>query len=1708
MAFARATLSVRICVLISFLFASAFPAIAQTKSTQSTNRENNDPEREREEHQPEGSIDHAEKLPDEDPDVPWFAGKIDKEEFHEARDQYIRMMRGLPYPDGMPNPREAAIRVMEAQQPRRPVVPMSLRIGANISPTVWTSIGPSPIPNGQTTALSVPVSGRITAIAVHPTNPDLIYVGAAQGGVFRSLDGGSTWTALTDNALSLAIGAIAIVPSDPSTILVGTGEGNGSSDSFFGVGIYRIRNADGVNPTLEGPFRNTAANVDVMSGRSITSILIHPTNPDIVFVGMAGGTAGNPGSSAGLTVPQMRFFRSLNMNQAAPTFAALNVPTGIANTVISDAIFDPTNPNNLWVSVNAVQTAVIGGTTFSVGGIWSTNNALAATPAFTLRLPLNSINVKFAKTNAGGVFTLYAATGETVSGSPCTASAQGAVRVWNAATSTFSLLAGGKGFCTGQCFYDIAVAADPLNASKILIGGSSNSASTNPCRASVQMMSTNGGVSFARNDVGLHADNHVIVFAPSNNQIIYGGNDGGAFRSNDGGTSWVSLNTAGMHATQFQSVASHPGDRYLHIGGTQDNGTQLMQSNNSWTRTDFGDGGHALIDTSTNDEQKTVMYHTYFNQTTSSTCGYARVSSLADAHDNGWSFLSGICSGNSAVLFYAPLALGPGSPNSVYFASDRLFRAAGPDSAPAVVSQAPIVSGSPITTISIARQNDNIRLLGLANGKIYSNLTAVNTFVDITNAAMPVRVVGRVAIDPNNSNIAYATFGGFGVTAGQHVWKTLNLAGGATTWVPAGTGLPDVPTNAFVIDPRNSSNLYAGTDIGVYSSIDGGNSWQPYGTGLPRVAVFDLDIQSTARVLRAATHGRGMWEIAIDGTPSGLLAITNVSITPGPGGNGNAFIEPGERGQISVQVANNGTAGATGITVTLSSLNSNVALTSATVPIADLAAGGSGVTSVPLTFNVPTTTTCGAGAKFAISVNWAGATTPRTKSVSYALGAPGSTSSTFTYAGPPVAIPDNNAAGVSVPLAVSGISGAVSSVKLTIGGSACSTAIGSTTVGIDHTFVGDLALILISPSGTAVQLTPVSSNAGVNFCNTTFDDSASVVWTASSPAQNASYRPFAPLSTFAGDTANGTWQLKVVDGGPADIGSVRAFSITVTGSSCAAPCPVLSLAPAALPAGTAGSPYNQTLTATGGVAPYSFATSSPLPSGITLNSSGLLSGTTTQTGSFPITATATDFYGCSVTTNYTLVVRCPTIAVAPATLPAPTVGVLYSQTITASGGVGTYTFSSTGTLPPGLTLATGGLLSGTPTTAGPFTFSVTATDTAGCTGSASYSVTVNKGNPVVTWTNPADITYGTALGATQLNATANVGGTFAYSAAAGTVLAAGAAQSLSVTFTPTDAANYNNAVRTVVINVLRAALTIAADSKSKVYGTANPPLTVSYGGFVNGDTPSSLTGTLSVTTSAVQTSGAGTYPILVGGVSSANYTITFVPGVLTVTKAALTVRADDKSNYFGDPVPALTASYSGFVLTDTFASSVTGQPLLSTTATASSMAGTYPISISVGTLASANYAFTFVNGTLTIGGPQDAIQRAKADLTTLRASSTEKQTNDRLDRAIGDLADALEAKRWIDTSHLPSAEGSTVFQQAKNAVTDLAAIIADKNSGVSAAEVQASIDRIVRAVRGLAVIAVGSVDSDIQAGDSLIAQGKYESGIERYRVAWQAAVSK
>ena len=183
-----------------------------------------------------------------------------------------------------------------------------------------------------------------------------------------------------------------------------------------------------------------------------------------------------------------------------------------------------------------------------------------------------------------------------------------------------------------------------------------------------------------------------------------------------------------------------------------------------------------------------------------------------------------------------------------------------------------------------------------------------------------------------------------------------------------------------------------------------------------------------------------------------------------------------------------------------------------------------------------------------------------------------------------------------------------------------------------------------------------------------------------------------------------------------------------------------------------------------------------------------------------------------------------------------------------------------------------------------------------------------RGVPEVNWPAPAPIVYGTGLGASQLNASSPVQGAFVYNPPAGTILNAGPGQILSVTFTPTDSLSYATVTTNVPIDVARKALTITADDVTRVYG-ASEALTVSYSGFVNGDAASNLDTPATISTDATSVSPVGSYPIAVGAASDANYDITFIPGTLTITRAATV------GTLASSPNPAVAGQQVAFTFT-------------------------------------------------------------------------------------------------------------------------------------------------------------------------------------------------
>jgi hypothetical protein len=778
-----------------------------------------------------------------DPDLPPTGVRIEKEEYLRMRTEHLSMLQG--WDTAQQDSRTNSVLDMERME--RESVQKRATQNRPLA-ALWNPLGPAPIP----ISASVTYSGRTVAIAVHPTNPNIVYVGTAQGGLYRTLNGGTTWTPLMDSALTIAIGAVVIAPSDPTTIFVGTGEsGLCGSGCFIGVGLYRITNAD-TTPVLSPVINKDTGGADIFTGRAISEIIVHPTDANTLFVASTSGIAGIGATTSGLTLPAAGIYRTTNAMSADPRFTKLTIQgTLAASRSVTDIAIEPDNPNRLIAGVIGS-----GGD----GGIYLSTDALGATPNFTRTLTTGDGSslgrTEIAVNKTGAVVTVYAAHG--TSNGTLSKSIDGG--------ATFLPTAANTGFCSSQCFYDMAVAVDPTDANKVYVAGSpslvfgkSNNGATTPLTSSSS---------------GLHVDSHAIAVSPSNTKIVYFGSDGGIWKTSDVDVTpiaWTSLNNTTFSATQFMGIALHPLDRHYLLGGTQDNGTEFLFPNGTtWVRSDGGDGGFAVIDQNAPSTATGTAYHTYFNQTTTQ-IGFERATANDGNGDPIWTAFFGCQSGTSnngiacadLTLFYAPMVRGPGNPNTLYFGTNKLYRSANQGVLMTAVSQTFPNANERVSAIGIAPLSDDIRLAGTTAGRVYLSTTAAAvTMTDITGS-IPARYIGRIVVDPTNSNIAYVALNGFGVP-NQHVWKTTNLLSGTPVWTASGTGIPDTPTNVLAIDPANTQIIFAGTDIGVFRSADGGASWQPFSNGLPRVAVFGMEIQAVHRILKIATHGRGIWEMNLN----------------------------------------------------------------------------------------------------------------------------------------------------------------------------------------------------------------------------------------------------------------------------------------------------------------------------------------------------------------------------------------------------------------------------------------------------------------------------------------------------------------------------------------------------------------------------------------------------------------------------------------------------------------------------------------------------------------------------------------------------------------------------------------------------------------------------------------------------------------------------
>ncbi|WP_086780897.1 S8 family serine peptidase [Crossiella equi] len=264
-------------------------------------------------------------------------------------------------------------------------------------------------------------------------------------------------------------------------------------------------------------------------------------------------------------------------------------------------------------------------------------------------------------------------------------------------------------------------------------------------------------------------------------------------------------------------------------------------------------------------------------------------------------------------------------------------------------------------------------------------------------------------------------------------------------------------------------------------------------------------------------------------------------------GDGDAHLEPGESANLFLPVLNNGDGTAASVSVALSSTTPGVTIAPRTKNYGTIEAGQTGLNQFAVT--VPPTHPIGDPVVLSVRVTFAGSLSPTTTALSLPIGQPSAVAKHFAYSGAPVAIPDGDSAGASVTIPVSGV-GKPSKVTFSVDGTQCSATEGSTTVGVDHTYVGDLVGTLTSPSGQVITLFQRQGGTGANLCQTVFDDTAAQPFsgvTATQAPFTGTWRPVTALAPTTRAPADGDWTLKVVDNVRSDVGSIRNVSLHING---------------------------------------------------------------------------------------------------------------------------------------------------------------------------------------------------------------------------------------------------------------------------------------------------------------------------------------------------------------------------------------------------------------------------------------------------------------------------------------------------------------------------------------------------------------------------------
>ncbi len=679
------------------------------------------------------------------------------------------------------------------------------------------------------------IGGRITDIEIPIDQSQTYYVGAASGGVFKTVDAGSTWNPIFDEQEMLSIGDIEISKNDTDVLWVGTGEVNagGGSLAYDGDGIYT---------SVDGGL--TWESKGLPDVGSIGKILIDPNDDNTIFVGAMGPLFkddDNRGvyrtTDGGTTWEQVLFVSDI--------------------TGVIDMANHPTDSNIIyaasWERERRPEYRDYGGETSRIyrstdgGDTWSelTNGLPSAAN------DKGRISIDISQSNPDVLYSRYA---------DANGSIQGVYRTSNGG-DTWTAVNSSQLTNVGFHWWFRGIFVDPTDENTIYNVDF------------VVQKSTDGGNTWSASFPGAHVDQHALAFNTMMDGEVLLGNDGGLYKSTDDGV--TSVKDITLPITQFYRfyVDSQNGNKIY--GGTQDNNTIRTTTGglNDWTSIYGGDGFQPLVDA----DDTNVVY------------ALSQNGNLGKSTNNAGSFssaMSGI-NGGDRNNWDTPITFDPQNSQVLYYGTQRVYKTTNAATNWTAISPdltngagGGNISFGTITSMDVSPLNSDVIVAGTDDGNVWITQDGGTNWNNVSGT-LPDLWTTKVLADRNDTNSLYVTFSGYryGVNP-SHVFKS-NDAG--QTWTAIGNTLPDIPVNDIVKD--SYGNLFLATDVGVFASADDGTNWAPFGDNMPSLVVTDMHIHEVEEILYAATYGRSAYKMDIANdvlsTTSNVFAEV-ITIYPNP----------------------------------------------------------------------------------------------------------------------------------------------------------------------------------------------------------------------------------------------------------------------------------------------------------------------------------------------------------------------------------------------------------------------------------------------------------------------------------------------------------------------------------------------------------------------------------------------------------------------------------------------------------------------------------------------------------------------------------------------------------------------------------------------------------------------------------------------------------